>query len=92
MNAGNIIVLFIFYSGFLLMIQRAEAKRRLLVAIILIPLGLFIHRYANGHGIGQESTTALAAALVFNFVFWITIGRYNPVGSSDDITVIGLDD
>jgi hypothetical protein len=31
-------------------------------------------------------------ALVVNFLFWLLIGRYNPVGSSEDIQVLGLDD
>lgn len=40
------------------------------------------------------NTTNLAAvsALLFNLVFWITIGRYNPPRSSDAIKVLGLND
>jgi hypothetical protein len=34
---------------------------------------------------------ALLLAILINFVFWALIGRYNPVGSSDSITVIGRD-
>ena len=35
---------------------------------------------------------AILSALVFNLFFWVLIGRSNPPGSSDSITVIGPDD
>lgn len=40
------------------------------------------------------NTTNWAAfgALVFNFLFWFLIGRYNPPHSSDDIKVLGMND
>jgi hypothetical protein len=34
---------------------------------------------------------AAAAAVIFNFLFWFLIGRYNPPHSSDEIIVIGRD-
>jgi hypothetical protein len=39
-----------------------------------------------------EAFVALLIALFFNLLFWVLIGRYNPVGSSDNIRVLGLDD
>jgi len=39
------------------------------------------------------SKVVLALALVLNLLFWLLIGRYNPVASSDkNIRVIGMDD
>jgi hypothetical protein len=40
------------------------------------------------------NTTNLAAAtaLLFNLLFWVVIGRYNPPRSSADIKVLGLND
>jgi hypothetical protein len=35
---------------------------------------------------------ALFSAILFNLLFWVLIGRYNPPGSSDDIRVLGLSD
>lgn len=35
---------------------------------------------------------AFLLALVLSILFWALIGRYNPVSSSDDIKVLGLDD
>jgi len=41
-----------------------------------------------------EMLLGLVGSLVVSFLFWLFIGRYNPVGNADDesITVIGLDD
>lgn len=35
---------------------------------------------------------SLLAALVFNVLFWVLIGRSNPPGSSDSIIVLGKED
>jgi hypothetical protein len=35
---------------------------------------------------------ALFSAFLFNILFWIVIGRYNPPASSDEIRVLGLSD
>lgn len=42
--------------------------------------------------IHEEAWAGLTIAVVFNVLFWLFIGRYNPVGSSDSIQVIGMDD
>ncbi len=43
--------------------------------------------------IAQQTTVfSIPAALLVNFVYWAFLGRYNPVGSSDSIVVIGMDD
>ncbi len=39
----------------------------------------------------QTTFSALVAAVVVNIVYWALLGRYNPVGSSDSITVYGRD-
>ena len=35
---------------------------------------------------------SIIAALIFNLLFWVLIGRSNPPGSSDSIKVLGMDD
>jgi hypothetical protein len=37
----------------------------------------------------QSVWVALIGSMVLSGVFWALIGRYNPVGSSDEIVVIG---
>jgi hypothetical protein len=51
-----------------------------------------IRRYVWFRDVHTEAWVALAAAVVLNLLFWLLIGRYNPVGSSDRIQVIGMDD
>jgi hypothetical protein len=82
-----------FLIGFLLLlIQRAEPKsRRLVIALTIIP-GIFIRNFIRYRDIETEGWVALLLALLLNFLFWVLIGRYNPVPSSDDIRVLGLDD
>jgi predicted cobalt transporter CbtA len=35
---------------------------------------------------------SIVAALIFNLLFWVFIGRSNPPGTSDSIKVLGMDD
>lgn len=48
-------------------------------------------RQAAGSAANGILVQALLLAIVVNFLFWALVGRYNPVGSSDSITVIGRD-
>ena len=49
-------------------------------------------RHTFAHEIHREAWIALAVALFLNFSFWLFIGRYNPVHSSDEIRVFGMDE
>ncbi len=116
MDVGILILLTIFISVMILIVQRAEAKRRLLVIVAMLIVGEMIRRYIFfrsetalippftdlllriyphyllRHSIHREAWIALGIALFLNGSYWILIGRYNPVGSSDEIQVIGMDD
>lgn len=92
MEFGVIVLLSVSFSIMLMLIQRSERKRRLLVALGMLLIGEVIRRYVWYRGYHAEGWIALIIALVFNFLFWALIGRYNPVGSSDRIHVYGLDD
>lgn len=93
MNGGAFILLAVFLTIALLLVQRTEAKRRR-IAILLMVIVIFLTVYwANVRELSGEAALALAAALVVNFLFWLLIGRYNPVGDSDKtIQVLGMDD
>jgi hypothetical protein len=76
----------------ILLIQRTEpAKRRLVLFIMIIP-ALLIRNFAVYRDVETEAWTALWIALFINFLFWLFIGRYHPVKSSDEIRVLGMDD
>ncbi|HEX2906404.1 MAG TPA: hypothetical protein VHO69_06050 [Phototrophicaceae bacterium] len=92
MDTGTLVLLTLTLGLLLLLVQRAEAKRRRVVFILLLPVvGIIIH-YANAQQHLWEALIGFILALVLNFFFWLLIGRYNPVGSSDSIKVLGLDD
>ena len=77
----------------LLMIQRAEPKRRRLVGFfVLLGLLLIRHNAFLKSDLHEETALAFALAAALNAVFWLLIGRYNPVESGDQIDVIGMND
>ncbi|MGV2435329.1 MAG UNVERIFIED_CONTAM: hypothetical protein LVT10_10955 [Anaerolineae bacterium] len=39
-----------------------------------------------------EVLLAFVLGVIISGLYWILIGRYNPVKSSEDIKVLGLDD
>lgn len=93
MNGGAFLFLSGLFTLALLLIQRTEAKRRRTVIYLIAFLGLLIAYWANARALGSEFVVSLLAALLLNFLFWLLIGRYNPVGDSDkNIQVIGMDD
>jgi len=92
MNTEYLVIYTIVLGVLIFFIQRTEAKRRLVVLIIMgIPF-LLLRNLAVFRDVEREAWVGLAIALVLNFLFWVLIGRYNPVGSSDQIQVLGMDD
>ena len=93
MNIGSFVLMTVVFALLFLLVQRSEGRRRLGVAALILLPGILIQRYANYANLHTEAQLAFALALVFNTIFWLLIGRYNPVPSSDDtIQVIGMDD
>ena len=77
----------------LVMIQRTEAKRRRLAAIVVLPVLLVLRQYAFLKGdLHEETLLAFIFGVVLSFLFWLLIGRYNPVGRDSEVKVIGMDD
>lgn len=92
MNWGALLLIAGGLGVMLFLIQRAEAKRRRIVIFCMLVVGFLLWYWANYRGIGNIFFIALGIALVINYLFWLLIGRYNPVGNSDDIQVLGMDD
>lgn len=77
----------------LVMIQRTEPKRRRLAAIVVVPILLVIRQYAFLKGdFHEETLLALIIGIVLSGLFWLLIGRYNPVDGDSEVKVIGMDD
>jgi hypothetical protein len=92
MDTGITFLLTLLMGFMLFLIQRSERKRRRWVALGMLLGAELIRRYVWFRDVHTEAWVALAAAVVLNLLFWLLIGRYNPVGSSDRIQVIGMDD
>lgn len=92
MDIGALILLTLTIGLILFLIQRTETRRRLVVAVFMAGVGLLVQRYANYRELHTEALIALILALVFNLLYWVIFGRYNPPGSSEDIQVLGMDD
>lgn len=92
MNIGYLLALTLIFSTLILAIQRTEPKRRSVVIIIMLIPTFLLRNFVVYRAVVTEGWVALIVALVFNFLFWALIGRYNPVRSSDEIQVLGMDD
>ena len=92
MQVGILVLLTVAISVLLFLIQRSTAKRRLFVAVLSLIVAELIRRYVFYRDVHTEAWIALFVSLFLNFGFWLFIGRYNPVHSSDEIKVYGLDD
>lgn len=92
MDTGSLVLLALSFTVVFIMVQRAEVKRKRIVRVIALLLVLFMIWYANITRLQSEALVAFIIAVVLSFLFWLLIGRYNPVGSSDEIRVLGMDD
>jgi hypothetical protein len=76
-----------------IMIQRTVPKRRRLTFVFVGLCLLIIRHNAFLKGdLHEETVIAFALALLLSGVFWLLIGRYNPVKTDDEIQVMGMDD
>ena len=92
MDVGSLILLALSFTVLFILVQRAEASRKRIVRVVVFLLILFIAWYANTANLQREAIVGFIVGAVLSFLFWLLIGRYNPVGSSDDIHVLGMDD
>lgn len=92
MDWGYTVFFMMIFTGLLLIVQRTEDRRRRVSWAIFWLLALMIRHLAFLRDTHSETLVAFLGGLFLSFLFWLLIGRYNPVGSSDSIQVIGLDD
>jgi hypothetical protein len=92
MDVGSLILLTLSFTVLFIMVQRTETKRKRLVRYVVVLLILFIAWYGNTANLQREALFGFIFAVIISFLFWLLVGRYNPVGSSDDIHVLGMDD
>ena len=77
----------------LIFVQRTETTKRRLVWSIVIMCFLIIRHNAFLKGdLHDETLVGFIVGFILSGLFWALIGKYNPVGSSDEIQVIGMND
>lgn len=93
MDWGYLIIITLVFTLLLIVVQRTESGRRKLSLMLFVIIVLILRHNAFVRGdVHEETLIAVIVSLVLSFLFWLFIGRYNPVGSSDSIQVIGMDD
>ena len=92
MDGGLVILSALSLGTIILVIQRTETKRRRIVLFVMFLVLLVLGWLVNIREAWGEAVVGLIIALFLNGLFYILIGKYNPVGSSDDIHVLGMDD
>jgi hypothetical protein len=92
-NINYIILISITVALLLTFVQRTEkTKRRIVWAVVIISF-LVIRQNAFIKGdLHDETLVGFIIGFILSGLFWALIGKYNPVGSSDDIQVIGMND
>lgn len=93
MDLGYIGLISITVALLLIFVQRTEkTKRRIVWFIILICFLVIRHNAFIKGDLHDETLIGFIVGMFMSGLFWLLIGKYNPVGSSDDIQVIGMDD
>lgn len=92
MNGGLLLLMIGITTCILLVIQRTERVKRRGVIFIMLIFTLPALYFVSIRAIWLEALLALVLGWLISFLFWLFVGRYNPIGSSDSIHVLGLDD
>ncbi|MGF1505164.1 MAG: hypothetical protein GYB64_16680 [Chloroflexi bacterium] len=93
MNAGNIIFIALVIGASLLMFMRTERKFKWATGLFLVvpAIGL-VAIWADGLNRWGEALAGGGIGLGFNVLFWLVYGRTHPPGTSDSITVVGMEE
>lgn len=94
MNNEYAVIFTLAFTFMMFIVQRSEKKYRRrvfwLFFLFIVPMLAYLAYLRQA---GGQFMNGILIAFVINFLFWALIGRYNPVGSSDDnIRVLKMDD
>ena len=93
MDPGYIILISTVVTLLLILVQRTEVtKRRMMWGFVIICFFVIRHNAFHKGDLHEETLIGFISGFVLSGLFWLLLGKYNPVGSSDDIKVIGMDD
>jgi Ca2+/Na+ antiporter len=90
MNGSLILLIGVTFGLLLILSQRVITKRKRMFRGFIVTWWLFFLLCRTD---GQaESFLGFIMAVFISFVYWLLIGRYNPVNDKDEIKVYGLND
>ncbi len=93
METNYIALISVTVALLLIFVQRTELTKRRIVWTVVILCFLVIRHNAFIKGdLHEETLIGFIAGFILSGLFWALIGKYNPVGSSDDIQVMGMND
>lgn len=93
MDLGYAALIAITVTLLLVLVQRAEkAKRRIVMGFAALCFLVIRHNAFLKGDLHDETLLAFVAGFLLSGLFWLLVGKYNPVGASDEIHVIGMDD
>ncbi|MFZ4828907.1 MAG: hypothetical protein ACOYLB_16275 [Phototrophicaceae bacterium] len=92
MNTQTILLFTITFAILQLAVQRSDRTKRGGVRTFWLLMVTLIGVYAVFTTRFLEVIVAFILGGIISGLYWILIGRYNPVKSSEDIKVLGLDD
>ena len=93
MDWSQFFIVFIVFSILWIVSQRVADRHRRQFRIFIILFGMFWAAWRIQQ-FTWEMILGFIASLFVSVLFWLLIGRYNPVGNADEenIKVYGLDD
>lgn len=89
MNWGYIALIAVAFGLMLIIAQRVIPRHRRMTRGFIVFMAIFLMcRYQYQ----VENLIGYGFALLLSFLFWLLIGKYNPVKNESDIKVYGLND
>ncbi|MEM9952018.1 MAG: hypothetical protein AAF846_10480 [Chloroflexota bacterium] len=93
MDWSQFFAVFVTFSLLWIISQRMSRRHQgtFRIFIVIFAIGWASMRFSL---FPWEMVLGILSSLIFSFLFWLLIGRYNPVGNEDEtgIKVYGLDD
>lgn len=93
MDTGYIALIATIVTLLLIFVQRTEkTKRRMSWGFAILCFIVIRHNTFIKSDFHEETLIAFIIGAFVSGAFWLLVGKYNPVGTSDDMKVLGLDD
>ncbi|MCY3866683.1 MAG: hypothetical protein OXG68_14695 [Chloroflexi bacterium] len=93
MDLNYIALITITVSLLFILIQRTDPnRRRLSIAFVLLCLLIIHHNTSIKNDLHEETLLAFLLGVLLSGLFWLLVGRYNPVDNEEEIQVMGMDD